>query len=445
MDVLAEAGQARTTSDLARILRALREREASRRHAPPLSLRQIADRAGCSHVAVGFYLNGSRLPSPVRLGALVALLGADADEGRALMDAQQRIAGRRPVPRALPPPVAGFIGREAPLTLLDGLLSAAQGSARIATVVGMPGVGKTALVVHWAHRVSAFPGGRLYVDLQGHSPNSPMSTMDALGVLLAAMEVDINALRDVASRSERYQELLRGRSILVVLDNVGSLDQVRAILPPPPSVAVITSRSELAGIDELGERIRIRLDALPEAEAVALLRLLVGERVGREPGAARVLGVRCGYLPLALRVAAEQASSRPGASLADLVGELGEKAGPLGALAVPGDVRADLRSVFSWSVDRLPAPAARLFCLLALIPGFDVDRYGLAALAGAGLDETDELARGLVAAHLVESRVAGRFAMHDLLRAYAAEAASGICPQRIAVRRWSVCCATTST
>ncbi len=426
VDLRAEAEAVRGPADLARLLRDLRQREARRRQRPPLSYRQIAEETGLSLAAVGSFFAGSRIPSDARFYDFLEVLGAEAEEREALDAARRRImtaapaaearsSARTVAPRTLPPPTTGFTGRATALATLDELVEA-EAPTRFAVITGMPGVGKTALALHWAHRVaSRFPDGQLYVDLHAHSRGAPLSIMDALGVLLTGLGCELNGLTDPAARSARYRALLRGQSVLVLLDNVAGSDELHALLPPPPCVAVVTSREHIPGIDGL----RLTMRALPEAEAVALLRHLVGDRVDREPGAAQALAARCGLLPLALRVAAEQASSRPAVALTDLVGELGQ----LDALAVPGDARTDVRSVFSWSVRRLPAAAKRVFSLLGVVPGLDIDQHGLAALAGSGLGEADELIRSLVAAHLVESRGAGRYAMHDLVRAYAAETA----------------------
>lgn len=435
LDIRAEAEAVRSPSDLARVLRDLRQREAHGRPGPPLPYRQIADLTGLSLGAVGSYLAGVRVPSDARFYRLVEVLGADPAERAALAAARRRLAARtsgakaRPganasPPQALPAPPTGFTGREDALATLDKLVDIVTRPARFAVITGMPGVGKTALALHWARRAAAgFPDGQLYVDLHAHSGGPPLSTMDALGVLLAALGGEPDGLTDLTARSARYQASLRGQSVLVLLDNVAGVDELRALLPPPPCVAVATSRHDIGNIGQ-GETVeRLTVTALAEREALALLGRLVGRRVAREPEAARALAARCGNLPLALRVAAEHAVSRPGAMLSDLVDELDEEARRLDAFAVHGDVRADLRTVFSWSVRRLPEAVERAFCLMGRVPGLDIDRYGLATLADVDLDQADHLARSLVAAHLVESRGSGRFDMHDLLRAYAAETA----------------------
>ncbi|MDQ3788292.1 MAG: winged helix-turn-helix domain-containing protein, partial [Actinomycetota bacterium] len=97
---------------------------------------------------------------------------------------------RHDTPAQVPMDVRGFVGRDAELAELDGLLSAGTPAA-IAVVAGTPGVGKTALAVRWAHRVrDRFPDGRLYVDLRGYGPDDPISSADALAGFLRALGLD---------------------------------------------------------------------------------------------------------------------------------------------------------------------------------------------------------------------------------------------------------------
>src|SRR5689334_4043714 len=98
----------------------------------------------------------------------------------------------RSAPQQLPSDVYGFTGRTGELAQLDGLLaSAAQTPAVVISAVsGTAGVGKTALAVHWAHRVAdRFPDGQLYVDLRGYDPDQPMPPGDALAASLRALGV----------------------------------------------------------------------------------------------------------------------------------------------------------------------------------------------------------------------------------------------------------------
>ena len=338
-----------------------------------------------------------------------------------------------PWPAQLPADVRAFTGRGRELAELDRLLGAgaadASGGAAavvISAVSGTAGVGKTALAVHWAHRVlDAFPDGQLYVNLHGYDPDQPRPATAALVGFLSALGVPGQDIPlDVEDRAARYRTEISGRRMLVVLDNAGTVEQVRPLLPGTPSCSVVvTSRDSLAGLVAVNGAHRIDLDLLPTDEAVALLHALIGDRVRAEPNAAAELAVQCARLPLALRVAGELARTRPATSLAELVDELADQQRRLDLLDAGGDARAAVRAVFSWSYRHLPAAAARAFRLLGLHPGPDWDPYAAAALLDCSLEQAQQLLDLLARAHLLHSTRPVRYGMHDLMRAYAVELA----------------------
>jgi DNA-binding SARP family transcriptional activator/tetratricopeptide (TPR) repeat protein len=339
-------------------------------------------------------------------------------------------AGDRPatVPRELPAPVAGFVGRGEELAALTALLDRSSGPTCAAIVIsaigGTAGVGKTALAVQWAHRAAErIPDGQLYVNLRGYGPDQPMTAGDALAGFLRALGVpgrDIPAEED--ERAARYRSLLAGRQMLVLLDNAGSVEQVRPLLPGSPGcTVVVTSRDSLAGLVARDGAQRLDLDLLPMDQAVGLLRTLIGQRVDDDPGTTAMMAEQCCRLPLALRVAAELAASRPDVPLAELVRELADPHRRLNLLDAGGDPRTAVRAVFSWSYRHLNADAARAFRLLGLHPGADFEAYAAAALAGLSLEEARLVLDALARAYLIQATAPGRYGMHDLLRGYARE------------------------
>ena len=170
--------------------------------------------------------------------------------------------------------------------------------------------------------------------------------------------------------------------------------------------------------------LRLELDLLQLSEAVSLLRRLIGSQVDDDRAAAVTLAHQCCRLPLALRVAAELAASRPDVSLADLAAELADPQHRLDALETGGDERTAVRSVFAWSYRHLDTETARLFRLLGLHPGLDLDPYAAAALAHSAMDHASKVLDVLARAHLTQPAQPGRYGMHDLLRAYARELAA---------------------
>jgi tetratricopeptide (TPR) repeat protein len=349
------------------------------------------------------------------------------------------------VPRELPTGVRIFTGRSdevGELTrLLDEFGEGAAGTLVISAIGGAAGVGKTALAVHWAHKVAdRFPDGQLYVNLRGYDPGKPMSAADALARFLRSLGVaaqDIPAEED--ERAARYRSILAGRRMLLILDNAGSVEQVRPLLPGSPTcVVVVTSRDALTGLIVRDGATRLDLDLLPLDDAISLLRSLIGVRVDLEPDAATQLAVQCCRLPLALRVAAELAASRPTAPLAALVAELGDLQKRLTLLDAGGDQRTAVRTVFSWSYRQLDTEAARTFRLLGLHPGLDFDPYAAAALTGSTVAQAEQALQKLAHAHFVHPAMPDRYGMHDLLRGYARELAAAHDPdeeQRAALTR----------
>jgi DNA-binding SARP family transcriptional activator/tetratricopeptide (TPR) repeat protein len=350
--------------------------------------------------------------------------------GRALADPPPA-PGQAPrqVPAQLPADVATFTGRVRELDELDHILAEVDRSTApvIAFLTGTAGVGKTALAVHWGHLVrQRFPDGQLYMDLRGYDPEQPVPPADALAAFLTALapggpEIPLG----VEERAARYRTEIAGRRMLVVLDNVATVDQVRPLLPGTSScLVVVTSRDSLAGLVALHGARRVILDLLPAPDAITLLRRLIGDRVDAEPAAAAALADRCVRLPLPLRLAAELAVSRPSAALSDLVAELHERQRALDLLSGSGDRRAAVRAVFSWSVQQLSPDAARAFVLLGAHPAPTFDAYALAALSGGDLPAVRRLLHALARAHLVHPVGPDRYGMHDLLRAYAANLAT---------------------
>jgi DNA-binding SARP family transcriptional activator len=354
-----------------------------------------------------------------------------------------------PAPHELPADVTAFTGRAAELAELDRLLAApapgtgagaspgpADGAgdrrvtaAVISAVSGTAGVGKTALAIHWAHRAAGrFPDGQLHVNLCGYDPARPVTAAGALAGFLRALGVpgqDIPPGED--ERSARYRSLLAHKRMLVMLDNASQAEQVRPLLPGAPGCAVlVTSRDALAGLVARDGAARLDLDLLPLAEAVALLSELIGEPARADPGATAELARQCARLPLALRVAAERATARPHVPLADLVADLAGQQRRLDLLDATGDPRTAVRAVFSWSYQQLSAQAARMFRLLGIHPGPDISVPAAASLAALAEADARRLLRELARAHLITEHLRGRYAFHDLLRAYAGAQARGI-------------------
>ena len=332
------------------------------------------------------------------------------------------------VPRQLPAAVAHFTGRRAELNALTRALdrpAGPGGAMTIWTVVGTAGIGKTALALHWAHRVAGrFGDGQLYANLRGFGPRvTPAPPEEVIRGFLGALGLPPASLpAPLEAQAALYRSLLAGRSMLVLLDNARDAEQVRPLLPASPGcVVVVTSRNQLTGLVVAEGAYRLSLGLLPEHSAAELLARRLGPaRLAREPGAARELTGLCARLPLALAVVAGRAASRPDVPLGRIVAEL--RAARLDALAT-GEPVTDLRAVLSGSYGCLTPPAAAMFRLLGLRPGLDITAASAASLARMDLRQARAALAELARAHLIEEQAPGQFALYDLLRAYAVERA----------------------
>lgn len=322
-------------------------------------------------------------------------------------------------PAQLPADLADFTGRSAALDQLDALVARDPNAVVITAIDGTAGVGKTALALHWAHRVrDRFPDGQLHVNLRGYDLGPPLQPAQVLNQFLRAVGVPADGVPTGLDEAvAMYRTLLSDKRMLVVLDNAVSADQVRPLVPVSPgSVVVITSRDRLDGLVAMDGAKRVVLDVLSPPEAVALLRQMLGDRVDAEPVAAAQLAATCAYLPLALRIAAAHLAVRPARSIADHVTAL-RSGDPLAALRIEGDRQAAVTAGFDLSYSALKPDAQRLFRLLGLVPGPDASIAAAAALAGT--DDVEILLERLAAAHLIEEHTSGRYTFHDLLRQYA--------------------------
>lgn len=334
-----------------------------------------------------------------------------------------------PVPAQLPAGVADFVGRANPLKELDRLLSPAGDSA-IGIIGGTAGVGKTALAIHWAHRVAdRFPDGQLYVNLRGFAPNQPPVTpaeamhgfLEALGIAPERLPASTDA------RAALYRTLLAERRMLVLLDNARDADQVRPLLPGTGRCAVVvTSRTQLASLVAVEGAQPVSLDLLtPDESRDLLIGRLGADRVSAESDAAEEIIRRCAGLSLALVVTAAHAVINRDMPLALLTKELGTARRRLDGLTA-GDLTSDVRAVFFCSYRQLSGPAGRLFRLVGIHPGAEIGLRAAASLAGTSAEAVSAVLAELTSANLLTLSAPDRFTCHDLLRAYAAELAGDI-------------------
>ena len=349
---------------------------------------------------------------------LDAQLGIDPGEDlrsvhQAILTGDPQLAAPRasiaekPVPGQLPDDLADFVGREALVERVRGLISSdGPGTAvPIVTLSGPPGVGKTSLAVHVAHLLrDRFPDGRLYVDLRGYGLGPPTATVDVLSRFLRALGVPPEQIPlDTDEQSTLFRSLLTGRRMLLVLDNASAPDQVRPLLPGTAGCPVlVTSRHDLRGLIAMNGARRVPVDVLEPAESIELLTGVVG---AADPGAVEELARRCAHLPLALRVAGANVAAKPGRTVATYLAEL------------PGD---EPLAAVDFAYAALSAEQQRLFRLLSLVPGHDFTADAAANVADIDVTQAARLLDDLAKAHLLLQPLPGRYQFHDQLMLFAA-------------------------
>lgn len=360
------------------------------------------------------------------------------------------------VPRQLPADAGFFAGRRAELKALDELLDSADpgdgpGTVVVTAVGGLAGVGKTALAVHWARKVAdRFPDGQLYVNLHGFDPReSPVLPEEAMSWFLSALGVPAGQIpADGQARAGLYRTVLAGRRVLTVIDNARDAAQARPLLAGGPGcLAVVTSRSAMAGLAAADGARLVQLGPLKTDDSARLLAARLGpDLIAAEADAVGGLVKLCDGLPLALAIVAARAAARPGVALAALTAELERAAAAearvadpeAGATSAPGagsrgsdvsgrlelletgDEATSLRAVFSWSLRHLTASASEMFALLGVHCGPDITAAAAASLAGQPPARARALITELVNASLITEHHPGRYVMHDLVRGYAA-------------------------
>ena len=417
-------------ADAASATVAKRQRLVQRRKALGLTQEELAELVTVGRSTVIRWERGESEPLPSIRPKLARALKVSVDllEGLLAADDQR---GNGAVPRQLPAAVADFTGRAAELRRLTQILDAAgvggPGTVVLSAIDGMAGVGKTALALHWAHQVAGrFPDGQLYVNLRGFDPSgTPVTASEAIRWFLDGLGVAPERVpASPETQAGLYRSLVAGRRMLIVLDNARDEQQVRLLLPASAGTSVlVTSRSQLTGLAATDGARLLSLDVLASGEATELLAARIGyARAAAEPGAVSEIVNLSARLPLAVAIAAARAATRPSLPLVALADELRDATGRLDALDA-GDPAASVRAVFSWSVRHLSREAARMFRLLGIHPGPDISVAAAASLAGCDPAEASRDLGELARARLIAERLPGRYALHDLLRAYAAEQA----------------------
>ncbi|MET9320218.1 BTAD domain-containing putative transcriptional regulator [Streptomyces sp. NPDC003038] len=382
-------------------------------------------RSGRQAEALAVYADTRRLladelgvdPRPELAALQQRILNADADLARA----EDPAPAAAPVlvrPAQLPATVPDFTGRSSFVGELGAILSGgAHGQVMaVSALAGIGGVGKTTLAVHVAHAARPhFPDGQLYADLQGTEAR-PVEPEAVLGSFLRALGTPDTAIPDSpAERAALYRSTLDGRRVLVLLDNARDAAQVRPLLPGTAGcAALVTSRVRMAGL--AGAHL-VDLDVMSPEEALQLFTRIVGaERVGAERQAALDVVGACGFLPLAIRIAASRLAARRTWTVSVLAAKLADERRRLDELQA-GDLA--VKATFELGYGQLEPAQQRAFRLLGLADGPDISLSAAAAVLDLPEHDTEDLLEALVDCSLLESAAPGRYRFHDLVRLYA--------------------------
>ncbi|WP_411111360.1 AfsR/SARP family transcriptional regulator [Streptomyces sp. c-19] len=320
-------------------------------------------------------------------------------------------------PAQLPATVPDFTGRAAFVRELGARLSTAEGHVMaVSALAGIGGVGKTTLAVHVAHEARPhFPDGQLYVDLQG-AGNRAAAPETVLGSFLRALGTPDSAIPDsLDDRAALYRSTLDGRRVLVLLDNARDAAQIRPLLPGTAGcAALVTSRIRM--VDLAGAHL-VDLDVMSPEEALQLFTRIVGaERVQAERESALDVVAACGFLPLAIRIAASRLAARRTWTVSVLAAKLADERRRLDELQA-GDLA--VKATFELGYGQLEPAQARAFRLLGLADGPDISLAAASAVLDLPLWDTEDLLEALVDTSLLESAAPGRYRYHDLVRLYA--------------------------
>ncbi|MEU8609845.1 tetratricopeptide repeat protein [Actinoplanes sp. NPDC048791] len=325
--------------------------------------------------------------------------------------------------RQLPVGLDDFTGCEPEIAQVLTTLGSRSGEDRqVVVVTGPGGIGKTSFTVHLANLLAPhYPDGQILVGSAGREGQ----TGELVDRVLRALGVqDAHRLGTIEDKVARYRATIRGRRLLIIIDNAAGAGEIRPLVPGAPGTAlIVSSRARLTTIPR-AEHVELRL--FSRDESLTLLRRIIGrERVDREPEAAAALAALCAGLPLALRIVAARLAARPHWRITRLLDRMRDERRRLDEMAVDG---LAVRISVGVSYEGLPPAVRKAFRLLGFLGCATFAEWMAAALFGESVGDAGDLLEQLFDARLVEiddspADSVVRYRMHELVRLYARERA----------------------
>lgn len=337
----------------------------------------------------------------------VGISGGQATAGGDIVGGDKNVYYEAPVPviaalYQLPPPPADFTGRETELRDLRAAIE--KGGVHISGLQGQGGVGKTALALKLAAELAPnFPDAQIYLDLKGVS-EKPLTAAEAMSHVIRTFHPEIKLPEKEDDLCALFRSVLHGKRALLIMDNAKDAAQVKSLVPPTGCALLVTSRYRftLPGLQQKN------LDTLPPEDATKLL-LLIAPRID---GEADRIAKLCGYLALALRLAATAIAEHIDLAPADYRQKLGDEKQRLRLLG--GDAGVDASITLSYNL--LDVEMQKRWRMLAVFP----DTFDVPAVAAVCAIETDAakeaLSRLLQYSMLEWNEATRRYRLHDLMR-----------------------------
>ena len=299
------------------------------------------------------------------------LAGDAAPESSSSAVKSQVLMVASPFQATAPPP--HFVGRDGEVEQLR--MGMVQPGLQVHAIVGMGGVGKSALATQVAHTLrSDFPDGVLW----GNPATS--ASLDILAAWSGAYGYDFSQMSDIESRAAAVRGMMAEKRALLVVDNVNQLADVQPLLPSGEGCAVLLTTRDLDVAHALNADAML-LGELAAEKALELLEETIGiDRVQREAEAAREICRVLSNLPLAVELAAQRLKSRPRMKLAQMAERLGDQQQRLGLGISDRAVRASFE--VSWGT--LDEELQAVFPLLAVFEGRSFTTEAVAGVASPG-------------------------------------------------------------